>query len=48
MKECDNNKGAFNAQQGHWETTYGEEPNFFGEEPSYPARKALKIFKKEG
>jgi ubiquinone/menaquinone biosynthesis C-methylase UbiE len=48
MKECDNNKNALNAQQGHWERTYGEAPDFFGEEPSYPAQEALKFFKKEG
>jgi SAM-dependent methyltransferase len=39
---------ALNDQQKHWENTYSEEPEFFGETPSYPAQKALEIFKKEG
>jgi ubiquinone/menaquinone biosynthesis C-methylase UbiE len=39
---------ALNDQQKQWENTYLEEPEFFGEKPSYPAQKALEIFKKEG
>lgn len=48
MTECDKNKDTLNAQQKHWDKVYAEEPNFFGEEPSYPARKAVDLFKKEG
>jgi cyclopropane fatty-acyl-phospholipid synthase-like methyltransferase len=40
--------GALNDQQKQWENTYLEESEFFGEIPSYPAQKALEIFKKEG
>ncbi|MCL4429930.1 MAG: class I SAM-dependent methyltransferase [Chloroflexi bacterium] len=47
MNECDKNKVVLNAQQKHWETTYNEEPDFFGEEPSYAARKAVKMLKAE-
>jgi ubiquinone/menaquinone biosynthesis C-methylase UbiE len=35
------------AQQQHWNDTYSEEPDFFGEEPSYPARKTAEMLKKE-
>ena len=35
------------AQQPHWEEAYSEEPDFFGEEPSFSAQKALGHFKKE-
>jgi len=41
-------KEALNAQQEHWEETFAEKPEMFGLEPSYPARKAVEIFKKEG
>lgn len=37
----------FNAQHQHWVKTY-EEPDFFGEEPSYAAQEATKILKREG
>ena len=36
------------AQCKQWKKAYSEEPEFFGEKPSYPARKAVEIFKKEG
>jgi SAM-dependent methyltransferase len=48
QKQGKNMKEALNEQQKHWRKTYSEEPEFFGEEPSYPAQKALEIFKKEG
>ncbi len=34
-------------QRQHWKETYIDEPEFFGEEPSYAAQKALELFKKE-
>jgi ubiquinone/menaquinone biosynthesis C-methylase UbiE len=40
-------KEVLNGQQHHWEKMYSEDPEFFGEEPSYPARKAVELFKKE-
>jgi SAM-dependent methyltransferase len=43
-----NMKNILNAQRQHWRKTYSDEPDFFGEEPSYPAQKALELFKKEG
>jgi SAM-dependent methyltransferase len=48
MTDCDKNKEILDAQQDHWNKTYLEEPDFFGEEPSYPARKALEAFKLAG
>ena len=41
-------KEARDAQRGHWETTYTDEPDKFGEEPSYAARKAAEVFGSEG
>ena len=40
-------KEALNGQQHHWEKMYSGEPEFFDEEPSYPAKKAVELFKKE-
>ena len=37
-----------NVQQQHWNKTYSEAPDFFGEEPSFAARKAAAEFKKQG
>jgi SAM-dependent methyltransferase len=37
-----------NAQKTHWEKTFVEKIDMFGTEPSYPARKAAALFKKEG
>lgn len=37
-----------NAQKAHWEKTLAEKVDMFGTEPSYPARKAAALFKKEG
>ncbi len=37
-----------NAQREHWEKTYAEEGDLYGEAPSYAARRALEIFLKEG
>lgn len=40
-------KEVSNGQQQHWRKTYSEEPEFFGEEPSYPSKKAVELFKRE-
>jgi SAM-dependent methyltransferase len=37
-----------NTQKTHWEKTFAEKVDMFGTEPSYPARKAAALFKKEG
>jgi SAM-dependent methyltransferase len=37
-----------NVQKTHWEKTFAEKVDLFGTEPSYPARKAAALFKKEG
>jgi len=34
------------AQEDHWEQAFSEEPDFFGEEPSHPARRAVELFSK--
>ncbi len=44
---CRKNDPVLNAQRKHWENVYSEEPDFFGEEPSYAAKKALEVFKAE-
>lgn len=41
-------KEVLNAQNVHWEKTYHEHPEMFGEEPSEPAKKAAELFRKEG
>lgn len=46
MSECERNRPILDAQKQHWNEAYSEEDDFFGEEPSYPAKKALDIFKK--
>lgn len=48
MNGCERNKPILDAQQQHWNKTYSEGTDFFGEEPSYPAQKAADVFKKEG
>jgi SAM-dependent methyltransferase len=48
MSECEKFKPVLDAQQQHWNRMYAEEPDFFGEEPSYPAKKAAEILKREG
>jgi SAM-dependent methyltransferase len=47
MTKCDKNREILDSQQKHWNKTYLEESDFFGEEPSYPARKAAELFKTE-
>lgn len=37
-----------NKQQPHWENTFESTCSKFGDKPSYPARKAVAIFEKEG
>lgn len=46
--EIDPKKEVLNAQNVHWEKTYNEHPEMFGEEPSEPAKKAAELFRKEG
>lgn len=41
-------KDAINRQQPHWEKVFEKTCSRFGDEPSYPARKAATIFEKEG
>ena len=48
MSECEKFKPVLDAQQQHWNRMYAEEPDFFGEEPIYPAKKAAEILKREG
>ena len=38
-------KDILNQQSQHWETNFSNKPEMFGLEPSYPVKKALKIFK---
>ncbi len=40
--------GPLNAQRHHWEKMYTENPDMFGKEPSYPARRAAEMFANEG
>ncbi len=47
-KKCKKDEPVLNAQKKRWENTYSEEPNFFGEEPSYSAIKATDLFRAEG
>ncbi|MBA3004199.1 MAG: class I SAM-dependent methyltransferase [Desulfurivibrio sp.] len=37
-----------NAQRRHWEQTFDRNSDMFGTEPSYPAKVAVEIFKKQG
>jgi len=39
---------ALNRQLEHWESTYSEEPNLYGEQPSFAAQTALQQFKTDG
>ncbi|HKZ88599.1 MAG TPA: hypothetical protein VJ066_05520 [Candidatus Bathyarchaeia archaeon] len=48
MKECDKIKRLLDSQQLHWNKMYSEDPDFFGDEPTYPAKKAAEAFKGEG
>lgn len=41
-------KDVLDAQQRHWEKTFGLKPEMFGSEPSEPARAAAQSFEKEG
>ena len=38
-------KDILNQQSQHWETNFSNKPEMFGLEPSYPAKKALDIFR---
>ena len=44
MNGQDVEKGVLNGQQSHWEKMYTANPDMFGKEPSYPARKAAEVF----
>lgn len=49
MKKDPNvDKKILNNQNQHWENTFTKKSDMFGTEPSIPAQKAAKIFKKEG
>ena len=37
-----------NTQQKHWDTTFAENEDLFGEDPSAPARISAELFKKAG
>lgn len=41
-------KEILNEQQPHWEKVFSNACSKFGDEPSYPARKAAAVFEKEG
>jgi SAM-dependent methyltransferase len=41
-------KEVLNEQQPHWEKVFSNTCSKFGDEPSYPARKAADLFEKEG
>ena len=41
-------KEPLNAQKDHWERMFVKNIDMFGTEPSYPARKATEIFKRDG
>jgi len=41
-------KDVINRQQPHWEKVFENTCSRFGDEPSYPARKAAAVFKKKG
>jgi SAM-dependent methyltransferase len=41
-------KEILDAQRQNWQHTFSQKPDMFGIEPSYPARMAAEIFKKEG
>lgn len=41
-------KDILNDQQPHWERVFSDTCSRFGDEPSYPARKAAALFEKEG
>ena len=40
-------KNILNAQKEHWEQAFSEESDFFGDEPSNPARRAAELFSRE-
>ncbi len=41
-------KAVLNSQQPHWENIFSNSSSRFGNEASYPARRAAELFKKEG
>lgn len=40
-------RGALDAQRGHWQRTYRDNPTMYGPAPSEPARRALELFDRE-
>jgi SAM-dependent methyltransferase len=48
MSKCEKAKHLLNAQRQHWNKTYSKEPDFFGKDASYAARRAAEAFKREG
>lgn len=45
--ECSKFKPVLDGQQVHWDRVYEEEADFFGEAPSYSAKKAAEVFRNE-
>ncbi len=48
MKSDDFDAKARKLQQQQWETTFTEEPDLYGTQPSYPAQVATALFRNEG
>ena len=44
----DTTRVPLNAQKDHWVRMFVKNNDMFGTEPSYPARKAAEMFKREG
>ena len=42
------NKNILNRQHPHWETTFSDKMDMFGQTPSESAIKAVEVFKKQG
>ena len=48
MTEIKMDKETLRKQEQHWENTFSNKPNMFGNSPSNAALKAAELFKKEG
>jgi SAM-dependent methyltransferase len=48
MADGGNIKRVLDAQKEHWGQAFSDEPDFFGDEPSDPARRAAALFSREG
>jgi len=47
-QSTDTTRALLDAQQDHWKRMFVKNTDMFGTEPSYSARKAAELFKKEG